>query len=48
LKRYTFTAEEKKIIQATIVTAKKENPNMKLIGEAGSSTIGFTFCRVLW
>jgi len=31
LKRYDFSDDEKKIIQAAIVTAKKEDPNMALI-----------------
>lgn len=34
LKRYEFTDKEKGIIQAAILTAKKKQPNMKLIDDA--------------
>ena len=34
LERYTFTKDEKQVIQAAILTAKKDKPNMKLIKEA--------------
>ena len=34
LKRYAFSDEEKKIIQAAILTARKEKPKMSLIDEA--------------
>ena len=34
LKRYDFSDNEKKIIQAAIVTAKRDKPNMKLIHQA--------------
>jgi len=34
LKKYEFSEEELKIIQAAIITAKKQNPNMRLIEKA--------------
>ena len=34
LKRYDFTNEEKRVITAAILTAKKEKPNMTLINKA--------------
>ena len=34
LKRYKFTEKEKKIIHAAILSAKRDNPNMKLIKDA--------------
>ena len=34
LKRYEFSPEEKEIIQAAILTARKPQPNMKLIEKA--------------
>ena len=34
LKRYSFSSAEKKVIQMAILTAKKDQPNMKLIHEA--------------
>ncbi len=34
LKRYEFLDDEKRIIQAAILTSRKDNPNMKFIDEA--------------
>ena len=34
LKRYDFSDDEKKVIQAAIVTAKRENPNIALIDKS--------------
>ena len=34
LKRYSFTDDEKKVIQMAILTSKKDQPNMKLINDA--------------
>ena len=34
LKRYSFTDDEKKVIQIAILTSKKDQPNMKLINDA--------------